>query len=379
MKKWITTWGCSSAPAPRNECNCAKNLTLRYAIPVLNNGEKVRVTLSNFYSNENCVINSVSVGKAHNLGDRKTYDIRKLSFQGKDECELSAGAVATSDELDYVVKKGDILNVSLYIKDITKMATATPLTGKYSYGFICEDDHTMSEDFPLVKEHVSARHYFITGVDVLAENASGFTFFGDSITSFYWTDELKSLLLDEKENSHNLSIVRKAIAGGEVWVDYDCWAFRHYGESGVKRFEREINEPCGCDNILVFHGINDIIHPNGTTYRPYSFLPTAEKMIEGFEFYVKKAREHNKKIYFTTILPFKGWRTYDEERNEIRKKLNEWIRTTDLIDGYVDFDKAMQDENDPDKIPAPLTEEGLHPSVAGAKVLAKAFYDKFIK
>jgi lysophospholipase L1-like esterase len=63
----------------------------------------------------------------------------------------------------------------------------------------------------------------------------------------------------------------------------------------------------------------------------------------------------------------------------LRKKLNEWIRSTDLIDGYVDFDKVMQDENDPDKIPAHLTEEGLHPSVQGAKVLAKAFYDKFVK
>lgn len=379
MKKWTTTWGTSSACAPRSECNYAKNLTLRYAIPVLNDGEQVRVTLSNFYSDEKCVINSVSVGKAEKTGSRKTYGIKKLSFGGNGECIMDAHSVITSDAVDFNVKKGDILNVSLYIKDVTKMATGTPLTGKYSYGFICEDDHTLSEDFPLVKEHVSSRHYFIEGVDVLSENANGFIFFGDSITSFYWTDELKSLLLEEKENSHNLAIVRKSIAGGEVWIDYDCWAFRHYGESGVKRFEREITEPAGCDSILVFHGINDIIHPNGTTYRPYSFMPTAEKMIEGFEFYVKKAREHGKKIYFATILPFKGWRTYDEDRNEIRKKLNEWIRTTDLIDGYVDFDKAMQDDTDPDKIYAPLTEEGLHPSVEGARILAKAFYDRFVK
>ena len=65
--------------------------------------------------------------------------------------------------------------------------------------------------------------------------------------------------------------------------------------------------------------------------------------------------------------------------DEIRKKINEWIRTTSLIDGYVDFDKVLQDELDPDKIPAPLTEDNLHPSLAGAKLLAKAFYDKFIK
>ncbi len=379
MKKWITTWGASSASAPRNECNYGKDLTLRYAIPVLNDGEKVRVTLSNFYSDEDCVINSVSVGKANKVGDRKTYDLHKFTFDGKDECFMKAGSTATSDPLDYCVKKGDILNVSLYIKDITKMATATPLTGKYSYGFICAGDHTVSEDFPLVREHVSSRHYFITGVDVLSENAKGFILFGDSITSFYWTDELKSLLLDEKENSHNLSIVRKAIAGGEVWIDYDAWAFRHYGESGVKRFEREVLEAHNCDNILVFHGINDIIHPNGTTYRPLSLLPTAEKMIEGFKFYADTAHKMGKKIYFATILPFKGWRSYDKERNEIRKKINEWIRTTSLIDGYVDFDKVLQDELDPDKIPAPFTEDNLHPSLAGAKLLAKAFYDKFIK
>ena len=377
MKQWTTTWGTSSAPAPRGECNYTKNTTFRYGIPVLNNGEKLRVTLSNLYSNEDCTISSVCVGFAKGVGERKTYDVIPLTFNGKNECDIKAFSSVTSDAIDINVKKGDILNVSFYIKDLTKMATATPLTGKYSYGFFCEDNYTTSEDLPLVKELTTSKYYFLSQVDVFGKNESGFTFFGDSISSFYWTDELKALLIEDEKSS--TSIVRKSIAGGEVWIDYDAWGFRHYGESGIKRFEREICEVSNCDKVFVFHGINDIIHPNGTTYRPLSNLPTIEKMIEGFKFYVDVARKHNKKIYFTTILPFKGWRSYDNERNEIRKALNEWIRTTSLIDGYVDFDEVIRDENDYDKIPAPLTEDNLHPSVAGAKLLAKAFYDKFFK
>ena len=378
MKKWTTVWGTSSAPAPRNECNYGKDITFRYAIPMLCDGDKIRITLSNLYSDEECVINSVTVGRAEKVGDRKTTDIISLPFNGRKSGKIDAFSSITSDPIPYKVKKGEILNVSFYIKDITKMATATPLTGKYSYGFICGGDQTEKEDFALYREHTASRHYFLSQVDVECENASGWTFFGDSITSFYWTDEAKSLLLSETDGNQ-ISIVRKAIAGGEVWTDYSNWAIRHYGESGVKRFEREINEAHNCDNVLVFHGINDIIHPNGTTYRPLSLLPTVEKMIDGFKFYAKTAHKNGKKIYFTTILPFKGWRSYDEQRNEIRKNLNEWIRTTDLIDGFVDFDKVLQDETDPDKIPAHLTEDNLHPSLEGAKLLAKAFYDKFIK
>ena len=377
MKQWTTTWGTSSAPAPRSECNYAKNTTFRYGIPILSNGEKVRISLSNLYSNEDCSIVSASIGFSKGIGEKKTYGVIPLTFKGKSECEIKAFSFATSDEIDLKVKKGDILNVSFYIKDVTKMATATPLTGKYSYGFICEGNYTMSEDLPLVKELTTSRYYFISQVDVLGENESGFTFFGDSITSFCWTDELKTLLIENEKSCP--AIVRKSIAGGEVWIDYDAWNFRHYGASGIKRFEREICESNNCDNIFVFHGINDIIHPNNTTYRPLSNLPSIEKMIDGFKYYVDVARKHNKKIYFTTILPFKGWRTYDNERNEIRKALNEWIRTTSLIDGYVDFDMAIRDENDFDKIPAPLTDDNLHPSLLGAKLLAKTFYDKFFK
>lgn len=377
MKQWYTTWGTSSAPAPRGECNYAKNVTFRYGIPVLNNGEKIRVRLSNIYSNEDCVINSVSIGFSKKIGDRKTYDIKTLTFNGKNECKIKAFSSVESDSIDFCVKKGDILNLSFYIKDVTKMATATPLTGDYSYGFFCEGNHVENEDFPLEKELTTNKYYFTSQVDVYGENENGFIFFGDSITSFCWTDELKKLLVEDKKSTP--SIVRKSIAGGEVQIDYQAWGFRHYGESGVKRFERDILEAHNCDKIFVFHGINDIIHPNGTTYRPLSFMPTAEKMIDGLKFYVDVARKHGKKIYFATILPFKGWRSYDEDRNKIRKEINDWIRSTDIIDGYVDFDKALLDETDADKIPDAYTSDHLHPSLMGAKILANTFYDKFFK
>ena len=59
-----------------------------------------------------------------------------LTFNGQKSGKIGAFSTITTDPIPYNIKKGEILNVSFYIKDITKMATATPLTGKYSYGFI---------------------------------------------------------------------------------------------------------------------------------------------------------------------------------------------------------------------------------------------------
>ena len=379
MKKWTTVWGSSSGPAVRTECNYGKNITFRYAIPVLCDGEQIRITLSNLYSDEKCVINSLTVGKAEKVGERKTLDIKSLTFSGKTEGVIDKFSCLTSDPISYPVKKGDILNVSFYIKDITKMATSTILIGTYSYGFFCEGDYSKSEDFPLFTERVASRHFFLTQLDVLSENATGWNFFGDSITSYYWADDVKTLLMNETENKHNIAICRKTIAGARVLGEYKNWSTIQYGASGFNRFEREILEAYNCDKILVFIGINDIIHPNGTVYRPMSNLPTPEQMIDAYKFYIDIARKHNKQIYFSTIIPFKGWRSYNEERNEIRKGINAWIRSTDLIDGYIDFDEVIRDKDDFDKMPAHLTEDNLHPSKEGAMMMAQAFYDKFIK
>ena len=70
---------------------------------------------------------------------------------------------------------------------------------------------------------------------------------------------------------------------------------------------------------------------------------------------------------------------YPFPQNKIRHEINEWIRTTDEIDGFIDLDKAMRNPNDIDAM-LPIYDSGdhLHPSEEGAKRMAEEFL-KFLK
>ena len=73
-----------------------------------------------------------------------------------------------------------------------------------------------------------------------------------------------------------------------------------------------------------------------------------------------------------TLLPIEGWRTYADFREKIRNEFNDWMRTTDLVDGCIDFDKALCDPQNPSAF-LPVYDSGdhLHPSKEGYKKMAE--------
>ena len=129
------------------------------------------------------------------------------------------------------------------------------------------------------------------------------------------------------------------------------------------------------DTVIIQQGINDIIHPVGkdiNSFRPMSDLPSAEELIDGLKYYIAEARKLGYKVYMGTLLPIDGWRTYAIFREKIRGTVNEWIRTTDLIDGVIDFDEALRDPNRPTAF-LEIYDSGdhLHPSPAGYERMAQ--------
>ena len=81
-----------------------------------------------------------------------------------------------------------------------------------------------------------------------------------------------------------------------------------------------------------------------------------------------------------TLLPIGGWRTYAPFREEMRQEVNHWIRTTDLIDDYVDFDKALADPENPlCMLPRYDSGDHLHPSAAGYKAMADAVQKEILE
>jgi lysophospholipase L1-like esterase len=181
----------------------------------------------------------------------------------------------------------------------------------------------------------------------------------------------------------NTSIIRRAVSGTRILRQYDCITYQAYGLKGSTRFPIEINT-AGATDVIIQHGINDIIHPVGTDvnpFRPWSDLPTVEEMEKGVEqLYVEPSKALGLKVWSGTLLPIYGWRTYNDDREKMRCEFNEWLRTSEIFDGCVDFDAAVRDANDRRAF-APGFDSGahLHPSEKAYEAMAEAAWQVISK
>ena len=172
-----------------------------------------------------------------------------------------------------------------------------------------------------------------------------------------------------------MSVIRRATSGSRILREYQCLIYESYGLMGEKRFSHEVPTD-GADAVIIQQGINDIIHPVGTEinqFRPMTDLPTVEELIQGLKRYIRQARDLGYRVYVGTLLPMGGWRTDAQFRQEMRHQFNDFIRTTDLIDGVIDFDLALRDPDRPDWfLPEYDSGDHLHPSKLGYQRMAQA-------
>ena len=202
--------------------------------------------------------------------------------------------------------------------------------------------------------------------------------FGDSITAQSWPDYMARMAFGT-----DAAIIRRAVSGTRILRQYDCITYQAYGLKGATRFPIEMNV-AGATDVIIQHGINDIIHPVGTDvnpFRPWSDLPTVEEMEQGIEdIYVKPAKAMGLKVWSGTLLPIYGWRTYNEDRELMRQQLNEWLRTSSIFDGCIDFDAAVRSVTNP-KAFADGFDSGdhLHPSERAYEAMAHAAVHKLVR
>lgn len=77
------------------------------------------------------------------------------------------------------------------------------------------------------------------------------------------------------------------------------------------------------------------------------------------------------KVIGATILPFAGAFYYAPEKDVVRQAVNKWIRTSGEFDGVIDFDAALRDPAEPDRIRPDLTVDHLHPNGEGYRMMGE--------
>lgn len=383
MKNYVSIWGNAISIADRRPENYAKDLTLRYPIHPVFDGDRLKITLDNFCGTEAVTVTSVYVAETVGNGGREIREDTNtgVTFGGKASVTIPAGEAVVSDEIFMTVKRGQDISVSMYFADFTLMRSAVLITGPLSKGFYSVGDYAAKGELPLDYTRNTNWFYFLSNIEVYTEDTNrAVVCYGDSITSQAWPDYLS--LRIEREGLMHTSVVRRAASGTRILRQYDNITYDSYGLRGAVRFPREALVS-GADTIIIQHGINDIIHPVGVEvnpFRPWSDLPTEKELIEGLRMYIARAREYRLKVYMGTLLPIFGWRTYEPFRDDLRNAVNEWIRTTDEIDGCIDFDAALRDTQKPEAFAEGFDSgDHLHPSDTAYKQMAQTVPREILK
>ena len=122
-------------------------------------------------------------------------------------------------------------------------------------------------------------------------------------------------------------------------------------------------------------GINDIAFPGSLT--PLTERISAESMISGYRQLIARAHQKGIRVIGTTNPPFENAflvlsktappvTFYSPEKEIVRQKVNEWIRSSGEFDDVLDFDEVLRDPSHPARLLA-IYDSGdhLHPNNAG--------------
>ncbi|HEU5157472.1 MAG TPA: SGNH/GDSL hydrolase family protein [Streptosporangiaceae bacterium] len=391
---WTGTWATVPTAVP-SAASAAGNVavfedqTLRQAVHVSVGGDLLRVRLSNEFGDRPLVIGAAHV--AHGVAGESPDQIaegtdRTLTFGGRRTVTVPAGAPMLSDPVALPVPAGSDLVVSVYLPERTEGRTIHAFA--FRHNVVAAGDVT--GETKVTPTSVIDQWYFLTGVSVRARrgHAASIVALGDSITDGAnttvgadrrWPDLLAARLRATR-HLRNLGVLNEGISGNRLLHDpnpppgSDAEGFAaFFGESALRRFDRDVGAQPGAKYVIVFLGVNDLGHPG--TVAPPSEEVSAADIIGGFRQLIARAHDRGLKVFGATILPFRNdtFGFFTPEREAARQAVNAWIRTGGEYDAVIDFDAALRDPARPDQLlPAYDSGDHLHPNDAGAAALADA-------
>jgi len=122
--------------------------------------------------------------------------------------------------------------------------------------------------------------------------------------------------------------------------------------------------------VIVLESINDIGRLAHVQF-PWDAI-TAPQLEWGLKQIADQAHQHGLKIFGATLTPYGGAGYYCDAGEQVREAVNDWIRSSGVFDGVIDFDKITRDPQNPKALNPPYDSgDHLHPSDEGYKAMGE--------
>jgi lysophospholipase L1-like esterase len=373
---WVGSWASSPMSQKFNPGQPSPaNSTYRNVVRLSAGGPSIRVLLTNEFGTRPLMIGAAHVALSSENGAVQAGSDHALTFSGAPTVIIPPGALIVSDPVAFQVAPLASLAVSVYLPD-QRFAETTCHEDGHATTYIAAGDATVASTLNAPRTITS--WCFVKGIDASTTDthAAAIVTLGDSITdgalstkdtNRRWPDVLASRLQADSKTAH-LSVLNEGISGNRLLRD-------GAGQSALARFDRDVLAQSGVRYLIVLEGINDI----GAIARPRDADDnlTAPQLTSALTFVlsqlVVRAHSHGLKVFGATLTPYVGAGYASDAGEEAREAVNDWIRTSGVFDGVIDFDKVARDPANP-KVFAPSVDSGdhLHPGDAGYQTMGSA-------
>ncbi|MDP9147145.1 MAG: SGNH/GDSL hydrolase family protein [Acidobacteriota bacterium] len=353
------------------------NQTIREIVHTTIGGRAVRIRLSNKFGTKPIRFDPVFIGIQKEGAAVVAGSNHAVTFSGAKTVSIPEGGEVLSDEIALAVSAQQNLAVSLYIAAATGPATIHHSAFQTNYLSDTGDfsDKESSEAFSKTMNS----WYFLQEVDVAGGGHTGaIVALGDSITDGAsagtdaydrWTDVLARRL------NGKLPVLNAGIGGNRVLSSSPC-----FGENAFARLDRDVFAPAGVRTVILFEGTNDIGQPDTPVAANAKYAPcmakthvSADDLIAGYKQIIMQAHARHLRIMGATILPYQGFKAWNEKGEATRVTVNRWIKEAGAFDGVIDFSAALSDKEIPTKLAAEFDSgDHLHPNSAGHEAMARA-------
>ncbi|SMG40252.1 SGNH/GDSL hydrolase family protein [Paraburkholderia susongensis] len=378
---WVAAWATALQPIPQRaelpplyRAPEVAGRTVRQIVYPTLSGKTVRIHLSNVYGKTPLVIEELRIARSAG-GAAAASDGSRVTFGGRGAVSIAPGGELDSDPIAFDIAEGAPYVISAFMGPEQRVVAWHRVSNQVNY-VSSPGNHTADAAAAAFRSRFT-QYVWVTGLSVeAAAPSAAVAAIGDSITDGMrsslnqnrrWPDALARRLAGS--GAQSTAIVNLGISGNRLLSDSPC-----YGDALVSRFDRDVLRRPGVKAVILLIGINDI---NFAAMPARSGLDcdfphtsvTAADLIAGYQRVIAAARRDGVKVFGATLTPA----SLSPERENIRLAVNQWIRTSHAFDGVVDFDAALRDRVQPERLQRAFDSgDHIHPSDAGYAAMAGA-------